>query len=446
MMKVKTIIFSAAIALSATAVSAQVSPDYGADSIQCLEDISLFTTDAKNRDYASALAPWERAYANCPASTKNIYIHGSAIVMWQFEQETDPAEKAALVEKLMKLYDDRIKYFGDDPNYGPDMITALRIADYMKMVGAAIDYEKIYKWTSDVVEKMGERVNPQLLYYYLYASLSRAVENAEYKEQYIEDYMLVSEALEKKLQANPDSTQQQVIIAIKNPMDDYFARSGLADCETLVKLYTPRYEANKSNVEFLESMLTMFRMADCEDNTLYTKASRSLFNIRPTAGAAMGLAQEALKAKKYNEAVDFLKQASTLTNNQRDRATIEYTIGLVYMNQSNYSAARNQFNKSLQLNPNNGRALLNIAIMYGNTIPNLYTDDRVMQRACYNLVIDKLERARSIDSSVASEAANLIAQYRRNLPSSADIFMHPELEQGQSIHVGGWIGESTRVR
>ena len=97
-------------------------------------------------------------------------------------------------------------------------------------------------------------------------------------------------------------------------------------------------------------------------------------------------------------------------------------------------------------NPNMGAPLILIAQMYASSASSIYPDDPVKQRCVFYLVMDKLERARSVDSSVAGKAGQLIATYRRSLPSSSDIFMHPELDKGKTFHVGGWIGESTVIR
>jgi hypothetical protein len=55
------------------------------------------------------------------------------------------------------------------------------------------------------------------------------------------------------------------------------------------------------------------------------------------------------------------------------------------------------------------------------------------------------QRARSIDSGVASEASRLINQYSQYMPSLDDIFQRMKSE-GDSYYVGCWIQESTVIR
>ena len=80
----------------------------------CLNNISLFAESAKHKNYADALTPWQAAYTECPEASRAIYTYGSRILTWQIDEEKDAAVKNQLVTNLMKLYDDQIKYFGDD--------------------------------------------------------------------------------------------------------------------------------------------------------------------------------------------------------------------------------------------------------------------------------------------------------------------------------------------
>ena len=84
--------------------------------------------------------------------------------------------------------------------------------------------------------------------------------------------------------------------------------------------------------------------------------------------------------------------------------------------------------------------------MYAASAKSIFPNDPLRQRLVYGLAIDKLQRARSIDSSVSGEAGRLISQYSSYLPSQQEIFFEPNLNVGDSFYVGGWIGESTRIR
>ncbi|GAD04894.1 hypothetical protein HQ45_09445 [Porphyromonas crevioricanis] len=440
------LMFSGAVAASAqTGVASGTPYGKGEDSVRCLQNISLFTSYIKGGAMKDAVEFWQKAYEECPGSTKSIYLYGVKIYKWQFEQETDPTKKKLIIDKLMRLYDDRIKYFGSDRKYGEDWITASRITDYIVLMGEQVDYDQIYRWTLPVVDKYKEQTDPQTVYYFVFSSLNKAIKDKAWYEPYIRDFVRGNDILDKQLET-ADEAQQQAILALKNPMENLFAKSGLASCEMMEKIYAGRYEESKKDADFLSGMLSMMSISGCENSPLYIKASKSLFEIKPTAEAAMGLAKEALDNKNTTEAVNYLQQAISLAKTSKMRASCNYTIGVIYMNQRSYGQARQFFNKAMAEDPNMGEAMLNIGQMIASSASSLFPDDRLKQRCVYYLAIEKLERARQMDQGVASKAASLIGQYRQYLPSAADIFMHPELEKGKSFYIGGWIGESVVIR
>ena len=44
------------------------------------------------------------------------------------------------------------------------------------------------------------------------------------------------------------------------------------------------------------------------------------------------------------------------------------------------------------------------------------------------------------------QANKLIRTYSAYFPSKEEVFMHPDIEEGKSHHVGGWVNETTTAR
>ncbi len=422
----------------------------GEDSVRCREAVSLLTSYAKSKNYQDAVEFFNRAYNECPGSSKNIYIYGPKILGWQYQNAKTAEEKDAIFKKILKLYDDRMVYFGDDPKYTKDWIVSQKITEYLAYVPKEkYDYDLLYNWTKPFVTKGGEKADPQVVYFYVFSSLNKAIGNADWHAHYVDDYMIGNDYLEKSLELaeqSNDSVRFNYVSDLKAQLDNLFARSGLADCKMLVNVFGKDLEANKDNPTFLQAMLDLFRYADCEKESIYFQASKYMFAIKPTAASAVGLAREALNSKRTSEAFDYLAKALELTREPALRATIHTMMGVIRKDQNSFSEARKMFNEALRENPKNGTPLLLIAQMYAASASSIFPDDPIKQRCVYYLVIDKLERARSIDPNIASEAARLIGIYRRNLPAQTDIFMHPDLNVGSSFVVGGWISESTTIR
>lgn len=84
-----------------------------------------------------------------------------------------------------------------------------------------------------------------------------------------------------------------------------------------------------------------------------------------------------------------------------------------------------------------------IAQLYA-TSPN-WSDEPALNKCTYFVAIDRLQRAKSVDPSIADEANKLIATYSRYTPAPSDLFMLG-YKAGDRITVGGWIGETTTIR
>ena len=161
----------------------------GEDSIRCLQNISLYEPYAKARNFKDAVDSWEIVYNECPKANKNIYIYGVRIVNWQIEQEKDAAKQAALKAKLMEVYDNRIKYFGDDKVYPTPRILGNKASDYLRVYGNEADNELAYEWLTQCVEYMKGATTPEVVKDYVSVAEKLFKANGEKREQYINNYL-----------------------------------------------------------------------------------------------------------------------------------------------------------------------------------------------------------------------------------------------------------------
>ena len=76
--------------------------------------------------------------------------------------------------------------------------------------------------------------------------------------------------------------------------------------------------------------------------------------------------------------------------------------------------------------------------------PN-WSDEGALNKCTYYAAIDKLQRAKSVDPSVAEKANELIRTYSAYVPKDEDLFFLG-LKKGNSVTIGGWIGETTTIR
>ena len=315
--------------------------------------------------------------------------------------------------------------------------------------GDNADYNQAYTWLKEIVDEKGADTEALGLSLFSFSSMKKMLNDPNFKEQYIQDYLKVSAGLDAQLKAAQAANNQKEVNALtayKSGVDNAFANSGAADCETLQNLYAAKIEENKDNLPYLKETISLLRRTGCQEIEAYFLASDYAYRQEPSAEAAVGLGKKAVKIKDYDTAIKYFDEAANLETDATSKADDYYMIALLLFEQNAYSKARQYCQKALEVNPNYGNAYLLIGKMYAATSKSVFPNDGVLARAAYNAAIDKFEKAKQVDPSVAEEANTLISSYRAHLPSTEEIFMHPDLEKGKPFTVGGWIGERTTIR
>jgi tetratricopeptide (TPR) repeat protein len=178
---------------------------------------------------------------------------------------------------------------------------------------------------------------------------------------------------------------------------------------------------------------------------VFFTAAVALHKIQPTAESAAALATMSYKKDEFTKAISFYDEATKLATTAEDKAEFQFTIAQIYNKDlNNFSRSREYARNSLELKPNNGKAYLLIGSMYAKS--RGIFDDPVLAKSVFWVAVDKFQKAKQVDPSVAGDANDLIRTYSAYFPSKDDIFFQPQLSAGKSFFVGGWIGESTTCR
>ena len=86
-------------------------------------------TSAKAENYKEALTPWQEVYKNCPGASINTYIYGPKIFKALYATETNETKKKEYLDRILEVYDTRLKYFPD----GKGSALAYKTYDYLEM-------------------------------------------------------------------------------------------------------------------------------------------------------------------------------------------------------------------------------------------------------------------------------------------------------------------------
>lgn len=419
---------------------------HGQDSIDCRVNLSLMQTSSKAEAYESAIGPWKAVYKNCPASSKNIYIYGPRIYKALYAKTTDEAKKKEYLDKVMEIFDTRIKYFGDEDAKGT--ILAYKTYDYMELMGEKTDQKVIYDWLGEAIKEMKDKMYPLDAYsYYMVASLSEYYKDNAKKDQYIKDYFTIVGYVDQAIanaKAAKDVTNADYLEMVKDGIVKGFIASGAGDCKTLTEYYAEKLEPNKSNKEFLKEVLNALASVGCTEADLYFTAAEYLNIIEPSASAALGLANKSLRDGDYETAVKYYSEAARLEEDKVKSSDYMMQLAGIFSNQRNFARSRQAAYDALEYNPNNGEAYILIGQLYASSANNIFSEPE-KAGLVYCAAVDKLQKARSVDPSVASKANSLINSYAARYMDTETAFMMG-FKAGETVFIPGWIGETTTIR
>lgn len=411
---------------------------------ECIVNTSLFTAYAKSKNYADALDPWQKVYNDCPTASKNIYIQGVNIINWQISQTTDAVQRNELIDKLMKLFDDRIKYYGNDKKMPREKILAQKA--YYYSVYRPDDKTTVYPWLKEAVTKLKTAAEPSYFQQFVFTSHDLYKADNSLAEQFINDYTLANTYLTEN-STNTALKDMDTYKTIKQSIDVLFAASGVANCDKMNDIFMPNVELNKDNQSYLQSAIRLFRGLKCTENEAYFKAAEYSHKIAPSSESASGMGNMCFGKQEFHNAIKYYEEAIKLSAEESDIADNQFRIALCYFRLNQFAKAREYCKLSLTGKPEQGAPHILLGTMYASA-KGIF-EDPTLAKSVYWVAVDQFTKAKNAEpdnQQIVEQANKLIQTFKVYFPSTEEVFMHPEISEGKSFYVGGWVNETTTAR
>ncbi len=415
---------------------------YGEDSARCVRNWSLYAEYFRQRNYEMAYEPWRYMLESCPEATLNIYIHGTRIINYFFQQAETAEEQEAWVDTLMMVYNRRIEHFGNEGE-----VLGRKAADLYTLQPNNV--EKLVELTERSIELSGINAGADVLLINFQA-VARMV-NAGLKDagDIIDRYERANEIVDYNVQHNPDDRARYA--SAKNNIQAMFRP--FASCDNLVNMFTPRFEEHPEDKELLEQITSMLEESGCTGTELFFLATSNLHALQPAAESAFLLGRLEVDRENFQAANDFFAQAVELYQAD-DPVAHEDQIFRAYwiMAEASYRQlnrmpqARRYALRAHEVNPADGRPLILIGEMYAASAEDC-GDDEFYERTAYWAAVDKFNEARRVaaDENIRDRAAQFAGVFSQYFPNNEDIFMYGYSE-GDTFRVECWINENTIIR
>lgn len=436
MKKLATVILALAVFLPALAQGKYGS---GQDSVDCVVNLSYYKEYLKQNNMADAITPWRKAIAKCPPSaSQNMYIDGCRLMRWAFSQTSDATRRAEILDSLMMLYDVRAEA------YPKNAVTAMnnKAIDMINYKWKANEPQAVFAELKNITTQIGSKSSPMVLASFMQKGVDLYKSGLLDAESLMNTYTDIAGYIESAIAENADGQ----MVGAKQDIENMLGESGVASCDNLVSLFTPRYEANPDDKATLNTIVKLLGNSECLDSDLYLAAVEKLHGIEPTAATAYYLYKLYSSRDKNDEAAATLEDAIERCGDDQAKAA-DYSFELAtfyFKKQQKLAAAANMAKEAIDLNPAlAGKCYLLLGTIWAGVKCN---GNELENRAPFWVAVDYMSKAREADTSLAAEADALAAQYRKYYPQQADAFMY-DLQDGNSYTVScQGLRETTTVR
>jgi len=432
---------------------------------ECMTKLSIFHEYVKAKNFDAAYQPWMDVRNKCPKFNNAIYIDGEKILEDKIEKSSG-AEKVALINDLMKLWEERGVHFASKTPQGEYAANACQLMYDNKDLLKKTDSE-LYE-CFDAAYKLDKSTftNPKSLYTYFSLMVDLYDAGKKSASDLFNKYDDVVEKVEEEVKNYSENLNNLVLkedagtalsskeTRMKSYYESYLGAydkiassidsklGERANCENLIPLYQKDFEQNKTNSVWLQRAAGKMSEKECTEDPLFFKLVNAYHDISPSANSAYYLGILKDKEGKSNEAIGFYEESIKLETDNFKKAKLNNNIGLKLKAKGSYGRARGFFRESLRLNPSNGHPYLSIAAMYAASA-NDCGDTNFNKRATFWLAAEEARKAGRVDANLKGAAAQTAENYTAKAPTKAEIFSAGN--SGQVINIGCWIGASVTV-
>ena len=424
---IKKLVVIAIIVLIGFGANAQ--SKFGADSVACIENLSLFREYFKQKSYADALNPWRWTFNNCPKSSGNIYKNGPKII--KARMNIDPENKSAYIDTLMMIFDQRIKCFGQE-GY------VLGLKGY-ELIGVDKDRsEEGLDYLKQSLDLEGNNASVQAVYGYMKAIETLEKSGLKTKVDVLEAYAIVSEIIDYNI-VNETKTAKG-FIQYSEKIENLF--TPYANCDDLITLFSQKFDASTDDVNALKRITKILDNKKCTESHLFFNASSRLYELEPSASSADKIAKMSIAKGRSAASVEFAKKAIELEEDANQKAIYYLGLADAYRNMGSYVSARNAVYSALEFRSGWGEAYMNLGYIY---IAGAKTcGDDFDESTVYWVAVDAFRKALS-DEDTKDRASKSINTYSKYFPAKEKCFFKG-VEAGKSHTVECWINKTTMAR
>ena len=272
----KTFVFFTGILLAVMFSNSAVAQegDLGSDPDKCMIMLSTYNEFVNQQNYKDAMPAWRWCFKNCPAATRNIYIHGTTIVEYFIEQQTEDAAREAYIDTLMMVFDNRIKHYNQEA-----LVLGRKGISMLKYRNEQV------KEANEVLRRsfeLGRESSEYFVLQYLMQTTAILYSNElTTQEDVVNTYSDLSDVINTQIDNEASESKRARLEETAKNIEEIFVNTGAADCATVIRLFGPKFEANPEDISLALKILALLdrgQTDDCKLSDLYMKCAIAAYN------------------------------------------------------------------------------------------------------------------------------------------------------------------------
>ena len=411
---------------------------FGKDSAECVNNLNFYADFLRQGNMDEAYSYWKEAMKFCPAKvSQNLYINGRKILLSRLNKTADVADRDKIIDSILILAETRAQLFPKNAKKAKEG----RLSDLMVFYGQNPDKANtIFNNLDAYVTEFGPEADHEIIVNSMIKATELFAAGQKSEEDIMNLYSKYNDIFEARRAAMPEDT---TIDAAEAMLQNAFINSGVATCDNLIKVFTPRFEQNQDDMAMLKTISGLLNSNECTESDLFSKVVAQMYKLEPSAGTAYYLYRFFNSKGDKSTALNYLKEATNVATGV-DKGTYLYELATIHYSNHQYGAAVSTARQAAELNPKYaGKAEMLIGTIWAATP---CAGDEIAKRAKFWVATDYMQRAKAKDPSLAGEADRNIARYRNYFPTAQDAFMYDLTDgKGYSISCGG-MSASTTVR
>lgn len=352
-------------------------------------------------------------------------------------EKQDPSEREAYIDSALMIFDMSFELFTDQEQdkYELHQRRGRYFLENYRNIENGL--QRAYQDFEAMFEMDAERTTKLAKGYYLRVTLDNMVRDDERKQE-------VVDMIEK---AKPFATEEQLSY-FDEKLNDVFDSP-----EERLGFCKDKLEADPNSIDDLKCVADAQEALNMQQDLVVTL--KKIHSLSPTFDSALSLADIEKGNASYKEAAELYKEALASAPDDRNKKEINLDLADVYSSMDDLKTAKTYINAALKIDSNYGLAYLKMANIYGQAVSKC-TENRKLEakdKVVYWVVVDYLNKAKQVDSSVSNAVTSQLATYEAVTPSTEDKFFTLGFEQGQKVKVDSslmscysWINETTTVR